>query len=486
MSDAKKNAIKEKFILQKQTIEKQAARISELERMLIPPTVKEIATQYNYEEPKKILSFVQNDIISIQPDPLMPIDKVKELESITSQLQEELRQSHTENENLQTAKQKEINSLTKKISQLESSNSSLNKEIEQHTEAQVHYKAEIAKLNADLIEKQATLKRLQDNQRKLTLENADLDQAQQLQTSLSHQIEELKQEKNTLETELSKMKQKLLDQQKIHKQTEDKLKSELSLLSEKISQLNNRGKEAEEKIQSSETNTRRSYQKIAELESTIDSLQTRNEELTNTTVKLMKEMQQMKQKESESNTSSQELNTLKKQILNLRKEDQRTKEKYKSLEQRAEIAERKAESLSKDLKKMTETLSNTMAGTASVDEAVTKMNEMKSELRLNQKECSDLKIQLAHTKSLKNDIQESNKKLANLQRNIDVMQAKIDYIKQVVIQLLTAPFSQRQRVIDVLVDLLAFSSKEKEMVNSSLANGTSITSRILYAFDPFV
>ena len=485
MDQTKKNSIKEKFILQKQTIEKQSQRIAELEKMLIPPAVAEISTQFNYEEPKKQLSFSSNECISEPPDALMPLDKVKELERITSQLQEELRNCRSENENSSASFKKEKNNLTKKIAQMESANAALHKEIEKLTGIQLQLQAEVRKLNADLTERQSILERLQDSQRKLTRENADLDQAQQMHENLLDQINELKKEKAKSEEELSKFKIKCNNQEKQLAQSESKFRTELASLSDKVAQSRTKDKENEEKLKSAEASTKRYYQKVAELESMLNSLQTKNEELTSSNVQLITELNTIKQKASESQAPTQELKQLKSQIATLRREEQTAKEKQKLCEQRAETAERKADALSKDLKKMTETLGNSIGG-SSVDEAITKMNEMKVELKQSQKECSDLKIQIAHTKNLKGEIQESSKRTASLQQNLDFMQARIDYIKQVVMQLLTSPFSQRKKVTEVLVDLLSYTAQEKETILNSPANSGAITSRLLYAFEPFV
>jgi hypothetical protein len=106
--------------------------------------------------------------------------------------------------------------------------------------------------------------------------------------------------------------------------------------------------------------------------------------------------------------------------------------------------------------------------------------------RQTRKENGELPAQVGQLKALTFEAADAGRRLADLQQSADFVESKMAYLKQVVMQLLTAPFSQRQKIADLLIDLMSFSAQEKEMIMKSPSSGQDLSSRLLYVFGPFV
>jgi chromosome segregation ATPase len=182
---------------------------------------------------------------------------------------------------------------------------------------------------------------------------------------------------------------------------------------------------------------------------------------------------------------SEEMERIKNQNNSLRKQNQALSEKIGELEAKLIQVESKNGQLVQSIEKYEGNLLRFFA-CSSIVEVSRKYNGVLEDLRQSQKESSDLRMQGTQMRGLKLESADLQRKVGDLQHNLDFMEARITYIKQVVMQLFTAPFSQRGKVVDVLVDLMSFSPQEKDAILKSPANGKDLSSRLLYAFEPFV
>jgi hypothetical protein len=122
---------------------------------------------------------------------------------------------------------------------------------------------------------------------------------------------------------------------------------------------------------------------------------------------------------------------------------------------------------------------------SSIAQATEKYLELHNMTRQAQKENTELRMQVGQLKSLRFEVAESGRRIADLRQTVDVVESRMVYLKQVVMQLLTAPFSQRQKIADLLIDLMSFSQQEKEAIMRSPSGGQDLPSRLRYAFGPF-
>jgi uncharacterized small protein (DUF1192 family) len=176
---------------------------------------------------------------------------------------------------------------------------------------------------------------------------------------------------------------------------------------------------------------------------------------------------------------------VKSQLANLRKQHQALVEKTRPLEAEVSEKDKRIGLLRAEIEKFAGSFSKAFQ-CSSVEEATEKFLDLTNSLRQAQKESNELRMQIGQLRSLKLEVQESNKKIADLQHNVDFVEARMAYLKQVVMQLVTAPFAQRQKIVAILLDLLSFSAQEKEAILQSPSNGADLSSRLLYAFSPFV
>ena len=203
----------------------------------------------------------------------------------------------------------------------------------------------------------------------------------------------------------------------------------------------------------------------------------------------MTELNQATVKIRELSLHNDNQSTLINQINSLRKENTSLRDVKIKLEQRCSDAEKRAEILSSDLQRMTESITSSLNG-ESVDDITFRMKAMQNELRSSKNEIADLKqkLQLSQSSTLKSEVNDLTKKNDEMSQSVSYYESKIDYVKQVVKQLLTAPFSQRQSIIELLVQILNYNAEDKDaiMKASAASSGKSLSSRFLYAFEPWV
>lgn len=504
--ESKANSIKEKFFAQKRAIEQYKARVAELETLLAGPPVAEASIQSNYLLDQKILKFHfpatnknksedqstenQNNIydksiesFSIEPEAQLKRDKIKELQILTSSLQEQLSNTVNMNEKAGQQMKNENENYQKKISQLEGSNSGLQKEVDRLTASQLDYQSEIRKLKADISEKQSSIERLQNSHKQLTKESTDFLALNKEKEELQQLLNQITLQKSKIEDQynLAIQKNNQIETEKV--QLELKLRKEIADIGNKLHDSVEKEKIANSKIQSNDQATKKAFQKIADCESTINSLQESNTRLTKENVKIMTELNQATVKIRELSLPNENLNSLKAQLNNLRKENTNLKETKLKLEQRCSDSEKRAEVLSSDLQRMTESLTTSLNG-ESVDDIAFRLSSMSDELRSSQKEVSELKSKLSSMQSnhLKSEIDELTKKNQQLDQSVSFYEQKIDYVKQVVKQLLTAPSSQKQSIVDLLVEILNYNNEEKEAIMKACESSSfnkSLASRFL-------
>ncbi|OHT08897.1 hypothetical protein TRFO_22381 [Tritrichomonas foetus] len=485
---SKANSIKEKFMAQKRAIEQYKARITELEALLVGPTVAEISIQSNCLIDQNILSLSHspnNSNFTISPDQLLAGEKIKELEILTSSLQDNIRKVTIQNEENIANVKKELDNSQKKCNQLESTNSSLQKEIDRLTASQTDFQSEIRKLKADVSEKQNNIERLQNSQRRLTRENSDIDSLQRERDELQKLLNESNKARIKNEDQINSLIQRNSKIEAEKAQSERKLRNELAELGKKLAQSVEKEKVAGNKINSSDNATKRAFQRIAECESMISSLQASNTKLTQENVKLMTELSQTNVKMHELSLPGENVQSLKNQVSSLKKEIISLRENLSKSEAKYIASEKRAEMLSSDLQRMSESVSKSF-GSESVEDAVASMKTLKNELRNSQKETSELRAQLSQANIIKAESSELVKKNAELQHSIDFIESRVGYVKQVVKQLLTSPYNQRQKIIELLVDILEYGAEEKATILKASSQGKDLSSRLLYAFEPWV
>lgn len=510
--ESRANTIKEKFFAQKRAIEQLKARVAELETLLAGPPVAEASVQSNFLLDQKILKLhfpiasknntgdesaeQQNNIydkliasFSIEPEAQLKRDKIKELQMLTASLQEQLDNTLNMSQESDQKMKNENESYKKKISQLEGSNSGLQKEVDRLTASQLDYQSEIRKLKADINEKQSNIERLQNTHRQLTKESTDFFALSKEKDDLQQLLTQITTQKNKIEDQynLAIQKNSQIETEKV--QLELKLRKEITDIGNKLHDSIEKEKIANQKILSNEQATKKAFQRIADCESTINSLQESNTKLTKENVKIMTELNQSTVKIRELSLPNENLSNLTNQLNSLRKENSTLRDSKIKLEQRCSDAEKRAEVLSSDLQRMTESITSSLNG-ESVEDIAFRMNSLQNELRSSQKEISELKskLQSAQSSTLKSEVDDLAKKNDQMNQSVSFYEQKIDYIKQVVKQLLTAPFSQRQSIIQLLVEILNYNAEDKEaiMKASESSSGKSLTSRFLYAFEPWV
>ncbi|KAK8882228.1 hypothetical protein M9Y10_044869 [Tritrichomonas musculus] len=513
--ESKANSIKEKFFAQKRAIEQLKARVTELEALLAGPPVAEVSIQSNFLLDQNILKLhfpvanknaaenenietqknknsIYDELIpsfSIEPEAQLKRDKIKELQILTTSLQEQLNNTVNMTEETGIKMKNENENYQKKISQLEGSNSGLQKEIDRLTASQIDYQSEIRKLKADISEKQNNIERLQKSHQQLTKNSTDIFALNKEKEELQQLLSQITTQKNKIEEQynLAIQKNGQIETEKV--QLELKLRKEIAEIRNQLQSSVEKEKAANQKNASNDQATKKAFQKIADCEATINSLQESNTKLTKENVKIMTELNQATVKIRELSLHNDNQSTLINQINSLRKENTSLRDVKIKLEQRCSDAEKRAEILSSDLQRMTESITSSLNG-ESVDDITFRMKAMQNELRSSKNEIADLKqkLQLSQSSTLKSEVNDLTKKNDEMSQSVSYYESKIDYVKQVVKQLLTAPFSQRQSIIELLVQILNYNAEDKDaiMKASAASSGKSLSSRFLYAFEPWV
>lgn len=485
MNPSAKNTLKEKFIAQKKAIETLQARVSELEALLAGPQVGEKEVQTLYLNELGILSVNQSETVQIVPDVLLAGDKIKELELLTKNLQDELRKSN-QSENTEIDKYKiQMEQLLKTNSQQDAALINYQREVDRLSSQQVEQLADIRKLHADINEKNNTIEKLQNSQKKLFRDNSDYESVLKEKNELLDVIDVSRKARKDAEEKARILEQNntTINNEKL--KIESSLRKEISLLQDKLDQYTEREKSLLSKISSAESSSQRTHQRISESESMISSLQADNSQLTKENVKLATELNQALIKIRDLSQPKDNSKALKEQLANAKKENQIYKDTISQLESKISQHERNNDMLSNKLQYINDSINNGF-GTSTFDDAIAKFSDYKIKAKQVQKENSDLRIQLAQTKSLRFDLASANKKVADLQQSIDYHEARMTYLKQIVMQLLTSPFSQRAKIADILIDFMSFNAEERETIMKSPANGKDLSSRLLYAFEPWV
>ena len=180
----------------------------------------------------------------------------------------------------------ENESYKKKISQLEGSNSGLQKEVDRLTASQLDYQSEIRKLKADIAEKQNSIEQLQNTHRQLTKESTEFFAISKEKEEHQQLLAQITAQKNKIEDQynLAIQKNSQIETEKV--QIELKLRKEIADIGNKLHDSIEKEKIANQKILSNDQATKKVFQKIADYESTINSLQESNTKLTKENIKI--------------------------------------------------------------------------------------------------------------------------------------------------------------------------------------------------------
>ena len=156
----------------------------------------------------------------------------------------------------------------------------MQKEVDRLTASQLDYQSEIRKLKADISEKQSNIERLQNTHRQLTKESTDFFALSKEKDDLQQLLTQVTTQKNKIEDQynLAIQKNSQIETEKV--QLELKLRKEITDIGNKLHDSIEKEKIANQKILSNDQATKKAFQRIADCESTINSLQESNTNLT--------------------------------------------------------------------------------------------------------------------------------------------------------------------------------------------------------------
>jgi chromosome segregation ATPase len=468
---------------QKRQIDQLKAQITDLQRALVGPDVTEIGV-----DPNRDFDFccvTATDPISIAPETLLASDKIGELERLTGELQEELRKSLLTADSQATDHKKEIEGLQVVNGQLKGENDELHKEIDRLAAAQVELQSEVRSLKADISEKKAEIDKLTISKKKLVNEQSDIEGLRREKGELLAQLEEARKARTRSDEQLAGLYQRMSREDGERGQIESNLRKEVTELTAKLNSASEKEKMNGAKLSAVEASLARSEQQVRDCQTRISSLETKNAQVRKENIEVTEKLTNALTELRRLSGPNEEVQTVRGQLAALRKQHQTLVEKSAALENRAIEAEKKAGSLATELERVGQTLSASF-DSSRAEQAAALYSELQSTARQLRKENNELKMQIGQLKAYRFEAAEANKKFAEAQQSVDFLEARMAYLKQVIMQLLTAPFSQRQKIAGVLVELMSFTAREKEMIMKSPASGEDLSARLLYAFGSYV
>lgn len=237
--------------------------------------------------------------------------------------------------------------------------------------------------------------------------------------------------------------------------------------------------EADARLRAEADSSQSQFQQLLETEDRINELSLANADLVKENVQLKERLRTEQQRTPTPSTD------LEGEVATLRKEVETAHETIRGLREEVGGAREEEERRRREKGAFEEELEREL-GVGDVEGALRKIREMRGALRSAERENRELGVRVQQGEKSRTEASEAMRRIAEVESRAEMVEARLGYLKTLVFQLLTAPLSQREEIVRVIGDVVGFSEEEKGIIGSSPANSSSLTSRILYALDPFV